>query len=234
MAIYGIRFRYILAGSTVLSAAAGSAVTYVFTKKQLDKKLDTLISEEVEKTRQHYAKMYKKDEYASLDNLAAPIQQYEEKLEVTEENMAEVALISEIDYNKISRKKAMKTEPSHSEEEWDQEAEDAKRELLHIYPISHEEFVNTELETQCWSYFEDDDVMVGQEDALIDGYESLVGDDAVLMFGYGSKSNNVVYIRNENIGMDFEIVRHLTGYSASVLGLSHSDDSGKIRKFRGD
>jgi hypothetical protein len=57
-------------------------------------------------------------------------------------------------------------------------------------------------------YFEEDDVLVDSRDSMIDNKEYMIGENALERFGYLSGDPNVVYVRNERLGMDFEIVKH--------------------------
>lgn len=118
-------------------------------------------------------------------------------------------------------------------EYFDYDDEVAKRSKDEPYILTHEEFMNTEkdYDQHTLTYFEGDDILVDERDEIVPDSDGLVGDDNLTRFGHGSKDNNIVYIRNENLEMEFEVVRSQGEYTKEVLGfIQHSDRP--IRKFR--
>jgi len=102
------------------------------------------------------------------------------------------------------------------------------------YIISHDEFMESDqdFEQVSLTYYESDETLVDSADDVVPDIESTVGDDNLSKFGHGSKDENIVYIRNERLEIDFEVARSLGKYSEEVLGfLEHSDQP---RRFRRD
>lgn len=128
------------------------------------------------------------------------------------------------------------------EDIWDYAVEQANRDANPEIPyiIHHDEFFENEREWEQASltYYEGDDVLADEKDQPVPDPESTVGNDALGRFGFGSKDRNVVYVRNESIEVDFEIMRSTGKYSVEVLGLDdedelrHSYSRPRNRKFR--
>lgn len=104
------------------------------------------------------------------------------------------------------------------DDQWVWEDELAHRDDLEMYVIHNNEFMSneTDYEQETLTYYAGDDVMVGQDDKAIHNYSVLLGD---LKFGHGSGDANVVYIRNDSIHMEWEVLRSEGMYSIEVGGL---------------
>lgn len=124
--------------------------------------------------------------------------------------------------------------------EFDYEAEKQIREGNPGIPyiVSHDEFFESDLVHSTLTYFEGDDVLVDEHDDVIPNATELIGDQTVHHFGHGSKDNNVVYVRNETLDCQFEILRSTGTYVKEVLGfddsdnLQHSEKRGRARRRR--
>lgn len=130
--------------------------------------------------------------------------------------------------------------PEPGMEGWDYATELARRSGDKPYIISHDEYFEGELDYEQVqvTYYEGDDVLVDDQDVPIPDSDASVGDDNLTKFGHGSKDENIVYIRNDGRGLDYEVVRSEGKYAYEVLGfenddeLKHSHRPG-VRKFRG-
>jgi hypothetical protein len=129
--------------------------------------------------------------------------------------------------------KAQSLVDSLSEEEMD------ARDTAFPYVVSHDEFYAEDEDHDypkvTLTYFEGDDVLTDERDAPINETANTVGDENLLRFGHASRDHNIVYIRNEELEIDFEVVRSRGQYVKEVLGfIEHSGRRGKTRKFRRD
>lgn len=95
--------------------------------------------------------------------------------------------------------------------------EDDKPEDENIYVISYEDFSDThkEYEKVSLTYYEEDDTLIDERDELVPCPAGLVG-DALERFGDMSDDENVVYVRNDNFALDFEITKVENGYFERV------------------
>lgn len=90
------------------------------------------------------------------------------------------------------------------------------------------------------TYWEADDTLADEREQLIPNIAEVVGHNNLKHFGKGSDDPNIVYVRNDKIKVDYEVVKDPRSYSTVVLGINEWDardqkDTGpKIKKMRGD
>lgn len=104
------------------------------------------------------------------------------------------------------------------DKDWDYDLEVARRRPDQPYILHQEEFINDEMgfRQETVTYYEGDDIMADQLDTPIYNFSTIMGD---LEFGHGSRDANVVYIRNETMQMEWEVLRHKGMFAHEVLGL---------------
>jgi hypothetical protein len=220
----------------------GGAVAYRATREHFKLKYEEDLVEEIAKARKFFARRYKEDEYSDPNKLA---KEYEGDEVSTKQDELEEAT-EELRY--AERHPADPVEPETIEksiftedDRWDWAKEQELRVGLEMrrrpYIIHHDEFMQNEKEYEqaTLTYFEGDDVLADDKDEYIDDADAVVGDDNLQHFGYGSKDNNVVYIRNPRLKMEYEVLHHSGKYAQEILGfIEHSDRPGKskIRRFR--
>lgn len=125
--------------------------------------------------------------------------------------------------------------------EWNQEEEESERTPHAPYIISHDEFHNnpTPHRQTTLEYYAGDDVLCDEKQQPIHRQAVVVGK---LVFGHGSQDPNVVYIRNEELDAEYEVIRHEGTYQGEVLGIFAEEEaeqadlkhSQRIAKFRPD
>lgn len=122
--------------------------------------------------------------------------------------------------------------------DWDDDVERSQRTKEEPYIIHQEEFVADDMgyHQETLTYYAGDDIMADVEDTPIYNYQGLMGE---LRFGHGSKDPGVVYIRNETLHMEWEILHHEGTFEQEVLGLkadTEADEelqhSHQVPKFR--
>lgn len=118
-------------------------------------------------------------------------------------------------------------------DEWNQEAEEARRSEEAPYVISHDEFMENTFEhgQNTLTYYKADDVLADERDQAIEEVESTVGVRNLTRFGHGSRDSNIVYIRNERLELDFEVTLNQGSYAEEVMGFQHSENP-RVRKGR--
>jgi hypothetical protein len=256
----------ILSVTALAAGLVGGGVSHILTKRHVTAKFEQLMEDEVELTKKFYedkeAKNKLKKEgaysdpvallevvtdevkeytdtveelkYQASNEFAAPPVSPENPLTVVEPEPVEVVEVKEtVEVRNIF--KDAKSANSY----FDYEEEVAKRTPNKPYIITHDEFMNAERDyTQVTlTYFEGDDVLTDEQDAPVEDVEGTVGEQNLFRWGHGSKDNNIVYIRNERLELEFEVLRSNGDYAKEVLGfIEHSDRPGKqgVRKFRRD
>lgn len=108
--------------------------------------------------------------------------------------------------------------------DFDMETEILNRNPDEPYVITHDEFMENEND---WSqntltYYNGDDILADEREMPIPDIEELIGSENLARFGHGSNDRNVVYVRNEKIQTDFEIVLNQGKFGEIVSGLKHS------------
>lgn len=121
--------------------------------------------------------------------------------------------------------------------DWDQDSEEGKRTKDSPYILNKDEFWAEELDYKqtTLTYYASDDILVDQTDVPIYNYKEVVG---TLNFGHGSSDQNVVYVRNDKLKAEYEILKDRGSYSVEVLGLEYEAEEERaslkhsITKFR--
>lgn len=102
-------------------------------------------------------------------------------------------------------------------EQWDWEIENMHREDNKIYIIHYDEFVSNESNytQETLTYYAGDDILTDQYNTPIYDYQKMTGS---ITFGHGSGDPNVIFIRNDDLHMEWEILRDEGKYQIEVLG----------------
>lgn len=215
--------------------AVGAFIGYKVAEKRLTTKFDQLMKQELAETRAFYNRVHKTEFPTPADAVAALVPETE-----TLKDAADAILVyrGETDEPVVETRNVFvdSVDPT-----WDQEKEERDRTETAPYILHHDEFMAAETSynqiTITW--YEGDNVLSDEEDKPIDLVEEVVGHDN-LQFGHGSGDENIVYIRNDRLEIDFEVTRSEGKYAHEVLGfeeeLKHSSEGirggYKVRRFR--
>ncbi len=129
-----------------------------------------------------------------------------------------------------------------SDADWDYEAERSTRTEEEPYIIHVDEFISDEMGWDSQStitWYEGDKILTDSHDTPIYNPEAMVGE---IRFGHGSRDPNVVYVRNEKLQAEYEILRDEGSYEDEVLGsraqnefeVSDLRHANSPRKFRAE
>lgn len=103
------------------------------------------------------------------------------------------------------------------DDEWDYELERQNRRGEEPYILHKDEFDAEEFDfdqvTVTW--YETDEILTDDKDVPIYNPHTVVGE---LRFGHGSGDNNVLYVRNERLKAEYEVLREPGSYEVIVLG----------------
>lgn len=105
---------------------------------------------------------------------------------------------------------------------WNWDEETTFRAHNKVYVLHRDEFGEGDYETTNLTYYAGDDVLADSSDRIIDDQRKLVG-DTMDRFGHGSGDDGTVYVRNETLGIDMEVVRADKTYAEEVHGFKHED-----------
>lgn len=112
-----------------------------------------------------------------------------------------------------------------------------ERDLDKPYVITYTQFMTDELHEDnkiSLLYFEEDGQLVDERETLVPNVEEVIGEQNLMHFGLGSNDRNCVYIRNEKLDSDFEVIRDARSFSEVVLGVKPARKSSSPRKMRND
>lgn len=245
----------VLVGTASLgSLAIGSALGYLIASKRLSAKYQLIADQEVAEVKSHYARIHKdgvdlaemaskyKNEVEDLGYVQAhpalePVLNNgtdEAKNLIAEANRL-AALLDEAE--EIEESKNIFANAVENDFNFEKEEERRSEKPNDPYVITDEEFSEGDRDFHQVSvtYYEGDEVLCDEQDKVVDEPDKTIGNENMAKFGYGSNDPNVVYIRNERLGVDFEVLRSDGKYAKEVLGfddgeLKHSDR--RPRKFR--
>lgn len=242
-------------GGIVVGAGLGTTLGFIFSRRMLETKYNQLAEEEIEEMRQHYQdKMLAYEAVSQKPELeeiikeqgyrvtppmavtppAAVVEAVEEALREDEEEIEDAELVDEEPEVRNIFREAEKIDPEELEDDWDIHRERTRRSPTKPYVIHRDERDerSTYIET-TFTYYAEDDVLCNERDEVLDRDErnQLIGEANLNRFGHGSGDPSIVYIRNDHLELDFEVVLSPNSYAEEVHGLKHSD-TGRRRRER--
>ncbi len=233
-----------------VALCTGAGISYFFTKKRFKAKYEKITEKEIAEAKKFYGKLHKTDKdvstpVAALEKyvgevdalgyrspLDGPqIEEPETRLDTIEDKVVEV--VNETVQDAVLEIKNV-FDDAHPVNDFNYQEELLNRDPSLPFIISQEEFFENEPEhaQSTLTYFEGDDVLTDEQDQPINETNMTVWDDNLLNFGHGSRDNNIVYIRNMKLGLDFEVLRSKGHYTKEVLGFIQHENRPRIRKFR--
>ena len=94
--------------------------------------------------------------------------------------------------------------------------DDEKEKTPVIYEITRDEYDESDFVGLTYAYFNEDDILLDEGDDVVDKPEELVGD----MLSHFDNRQEVMYVRNNALGIDFEIIRRFSSYAEDILGVT--------------
>jgi hypothetical protein len=215
----------IIAGASSLSLVVGTIAGYSFSKYKLGKEFDKRLSEEIDATRRHYQRNKKhleiveekEDENDIPSDAKEALIEYQggdpdEELEMDTRRGSVIAQRKYTRYHKGNVRPGdvvAKIENQNEGEEPSNNQEDEVRDRNRPYVISSEEFFQNESDHEqvTVSYIVEDQTLLDGENDPIKNFERMTGPITPHMFGLRSGEPHIVYIRNEEMATDLEVVR---------------------------
>lgn len=230
----------ILGVTAGVSAVVTGAIVWKVVQKRETLRYEAILEQELAETRAFYQGLQKPD----LKELGAKLQEG-----MLDSNSLTKAVEAIKQYDKVGSEEAPPKEVPESvttnifvegqpmvADDFDYDAELPLRSVDTPYVISHDEFMQGEKEyvQSSLRWFDGDDILTDDKNVPIDEVDMVVG-ECVHKFGHGSKDPRIVYVRNERMEVDFEVVKD-DGTYAEYVGFKHSDRpaSRKVRRSRVD
>lgn len=104
-----------------------------------------------------------------------------------------------------------------TDDEWNYDAEVAKRTTTAPYVLHKDEFYDEELGYSQWTvtWYEGDEILADQESVPIYNPSDVIGP---LLWGHGSGDPNVFHVRNDKLKSEYEVLRDEGHFSVEVMG----------------
>lgn len=195
-------------------ALIGVGIGYLAAYEEARRLYMRITRDEIQSVRDTYRLLRKEPPY---DDPRTAVKAYNERLD-------------ELDYGRNTHLTVVESKDSVEVEEKEEvvEVEGGEKDVSKDQPyvISVEEFMDggEEYDKLTILYFNKDDTLVDERDQVIDDVEGVVGPDALDSFGKGSDDANIVYVRNNSLSVDFEVVYDPRSYKEVVLGIRPNPD----------
>lgn len=239
----------------VAGAAIGAFVAFRIAHNQAEAKYSGIAAEEVAEMRQYYhdkvVALDSSKQKTDLEDIVRERGYSVEEEAPTEPPMAVTPPNAVVDAARDAADEEIETEVVDEDAEpevhnvfedakvddtWDEFEERRRRSPLLPYVIHRDE--REELDTYddvTFTYFETDDVLCNERDEVIDPTEraKLIGEANLDKFGHGSGDASIVYIRNDELEMQFEVVRSPNSYAEEVHGVNPPPEIQHAHRRRG-
>ena len=211
-----------IGATSVVSLIIGATSGYFFAKKRLEKTYADFASEEIAEARKFYSNNKKFSTPAEAVEALIPdevikaadaLKNYQGRGDVERPETTEVVEVNIF---------GSTAEPTA--DDWAQVVSMRDEDEPHI--ISQEEFMEggPGYNNPTLTYYVGDHILADERDQPINDVVELLGEDN-LKFGYGSGDANIVYIRNNKISLDIEVLKSEGKYSEEVAGFHHPKHS---------
>lgn len=198
-----------LIATAAVSLAVGGVIGYKYAEKKLVAEFEQRLDRETDQLRRMY-----KPEYNTPQDMVAELhgEAGEAMLEYQGEPKEPVA------YHKI-RVSGVPIGDKEQKPLIERSVFEPDDERGEIYVISAQEHADGEAgyEQATWTYYAKDGVVTDPSEDRIEDYVNFLGPHFADNFGKDSGDENVVYIRNEVVMMDYEILRSHGSYVEEVL-----------------
>lgn len=180
--------------SKFVAFAFGVAVGSVATWKLVEAKYRQIADEEIESVREVYAKVYG-------DSTEETEDEDEEDQKIFDDLVKDLGYSSDEDEKKETKKETKK----------ESEGEEDEDDMVRPYVIEEEDFDDIGYETESLYYYDDGVLIYSITDEVIDNIDELVGEDSIKQLL--ESGEDYIYVRNDELGIDFEILRDRRNFS---------------------
>jgi len=234
-----------LVSSFTAGLLVGAAGAYLLAKKQLESYYSDVAQRDIDTMKEHYSVTRKEGIYSTPDQAVA-----------ARHGEAYVKTVENLGYSKLPTHTTLGDAPESEEDDLSEEdsvvavnvfddvnglneEEVETRDPDHPYVLDIDEFMEQDIvvdgkiyNKSTVTYFDGDNTLIDEREEVIPDIERTVGIDNMTRFGHKSKDKSVVYVRNERLETDFEVLLDQTSYTETVLGFHDAKVSPK--RFRDD
>jgi hypothetical protein len=236
-----------IVGGVIVGVGLGAAGGYFFARRRLETKYNQIAEEAIAEMREHYQNkilslenttqkpdledVVREQGYSQPPMAVTPPSTVVEAAEAEQEEDSERPTEPEPVGNQVRNV----FQEAQVNDNWDFHAERTRRSPMRPYIIHRDEREEQQAYDEVtYTYYEDDDVLCNERDEVIgkDQRDMLIGEKHLGQFGHGSGDASIVYIRNDRLEMQMEIVRSPNSYAEEVHGFRHTDNSVHRRRTR--
>lgn len=241
----GIKLSYAALGAAC-GVAVGAFIGFRLAYKKAQTKADDYVANEVDTMRKHYQDkalalenavekpkledLVRERGYTSTDStrpplaVAPPAAVVEAAEEAREAEPTTPSPTVAVKPEPVVERHHNVFEDAQVEDNWNYERELRGRSPVTPYIIHVDEQEEMGYETVTLTYYEGDDVLCRDDDSVIpeEDRDALVGEKNMVRFGHGSRDVHIVYIRNDEKEIQFEVIRSRNSYAEEVHGFRHS------------
>ncbi len=213
----------------------GSAVSYFLTRHLLETKYNQIAEDEIAELREHY-----RNKIVALDNTAGKEELEEIVLREGYSVEPPMAVTPPTAVVEAAEEFAEKSEPQVVEElpptrnifeeaevidTWDYQKEKSRRSPRKPYIIHYDEREAMPYEESTMTFYEGDNVLCNELDEVMDetDRDRIIGESNLEKFGHGSNDASIVYVRNDILEAQYEVIRSPNSYAEEVHGFKHAD-----------
>ena len=198
------RVHYIYVGVFSAGLLTGVVATHLI----LQRKYDALLAAEIEDVKRVYKKVAEKEPTAEIELEIQPDSVKPWVQEVVEERNLYSTMLDEEGYEGNEPPPT----PTH-------DVPDKEQQHYTPYPISLDQWLEeTGQEKVTLAYFIGDESVVDDTDRPVEDFETIIGTQFRDWFGYLSEDDDTVFIRNESLNMDIEVMREEGTYLDALGG----------------
>lgn len=242
-------------GIGITSAGLATGITYVLTKKHFQKYAD----EQIESVKETYKALRKEDEYATPESAVEHLRELrEEKAEVLSELQKYDNYLSDEGYVQVPDPTPEDLEdngmnvaepapvigtPVHRYTVTDHlpdpdedlppidEPDDVKPYLIRVGEWHEEYDKHAKISI---TYYAEDGKLADETDTPINDIGNTVGVQNLTRFGEGSEDDDLLYVRNSRLNIDYEITRDPRSFYQGVYGVDEQHMAHVQRNLRDD
>jgi len=140
------------------------------------------------------------------------------------ESLGDIA--NRVKYDQIIKKKIEEPDPAEEVPEEDTEMSAQHKNIFERsetapYVIPFDEFGEfSNRDELTIFYYAEDDTLADEQEEVIPNVSEVIGDEALTSFGDRSNDPDIVYVRNERLAIDYEVIRYHKSYQETVLGIA--------------
>ena len=203
----------------LIGAAIGGAAGYVIAQRQCE----NILQEEIDEVKKAFGRPYG----TYTPTASAKVEEITEEKPAKWPNTPDFTVNGQdpekVNYKKLIRRYDLPGAPYLDPVEEEGPVDSNEDDQIHVIPVTEFFEARPEFEKTTLYYYEDDEVLVNEaEEVQVDKIQ-LLGELALDSFGEGSEDPEIVYVRNERFGVDYEVTRLSKSY-AEAHGIDPIED----------